>query len=78
MSKKTYNLFMKLYNRIRELRARTKMTQEELANNVGVTRQTIISIEKGEYTPSTLLALKIVKIFNVSFEDAFYLGEEEE
>lgn len=71
-------MYMKLNNRIRELRARDRMTQEDLANKVGVTRQTIIAIEKGEYTPSTLLALKIAKVFKVIFEDAFYLREEEE
>jgi len=47
------------------------MTQEELAVALGVTRQTIISIEKGNYTPSVLLALKIAALFKVRVEDIF-------
>ncbi|KKR17781.1 MAG: hypothetical protein UU65_C0005G0046 [candidate division CPR2 bacterium GW2011_GWC1_41_48] len=54
------------------------MTQEELADKVGVTRQTIISIEKGEYTPSALLALKIAVFFGLLFEKVFYIIEKEE
>jgi putative transcriptional regulator len=68
---------MKLGNRIRELRARDKMTQEKLADKVNVSRQTIISIEKGEYTPSTLLSLKIARVFGVPFEEIFYIIDEE-
>ncbi len=64
---------MELRNRIKELRARDNLTQEELAKKVDVTRQTIISIEKSEYTPSTLLSLKITKVFKVPFEEAFYI-----
>jgi len=52
------------------------MTQASLAKKVNVSRQTIISIEKGEYTPSTLLALKIAKVFQVPFETAFYIIDE--
>lgn len=48
------------------------MTQEELAQHVGVTRQTIIAIEKGNYVPSVLLALKIAKVFNTTVERIFY------
>ncbi|HBG81228.1 TPA: transcriptional regulator [candidate division CPR2 bacterium] len=69
---------MELRNNLRELRARHKMTQEELADKVGVTRQTIISIEKGEYTPSALLALKIAVFFGLLFEKVFYIIEKEE
>jgi len=54
------------------------MTQEELAKKVGVTRQTIISIEKGEYTPSALLALKIANFFSVPFEKVFYIIDKKE
>lgn len=64
---------MELGNRIKELRTRDNLTQEDLAKKVDVTRQTIISIEKGEYTPSTLLSLKIVKVFKVPFEEVFYI-----
>ena len=48
------------------------MTQEEAAKAVDVTRQTIIAIEKGNYVPSVLLALKIAKLFNVPVERIFY------
>jgi len=70
-----YNCIMELRNRIKEFRAKNDLTQEDLAKKVDVTRQTIISIEKGEYTPSTLLSLKIVKIFKVSFEKVFYISK---
>lgn len=70
-----YNCIMELRNRIKEFRAKNNLTQEDLAKKVDVTRQTIISIEKGEYTPSTLLSLKIVKIFKVSFEKVFYISK---
>ena len=51
------------------------MTQEELAQAVGVTRQTIISIEKGRFVPSTLLALKLAKFFKKPVEDIFFILE---
>ncbi len=62
--------------RIPELRKKMKITQEELALSVGVTRQTITSIEVGKYSASLLLAYKIAKYFNLSIEDVFYLEEE--
>lgn len=49
-------------------------TQEELAKALGVTRQTVIAIEKGNYTPSVALALSIAKYFNVKVEDIFKLS----
>jgi putative transcriptional regulator len=52
-------------------RSAKTITQEELARAVGVTRQTIIAIEKGNYTPSVLLALKIAQYFNTSVESIF-------
>ena len=52
------------------------MTQEALANLVGVTRQTIISIEAGKYVPSTMLALKIARVFERTMETIFELKEE--
>lgn len=58
-------------NRVYELRMKAGITQEELAQAVGVTRQTIIAIEKGNYTPSVLLALKIGKFFNEPLEKVF-------
>ncbi len=60
-------------NQVQRFRKAEKMTQEELARAVGVTRQTIISIEKGNYTPSVLLALKIAEHFNASVDDLFSL-----
>lgn len=63
----------KIANRIKELRARNNYTQEGLAGLVGVTRQTIISIEKNEYVPSLLLGMKIAKVFNIPVEQLFIL-----
>lgn len=58
-------------NNVSDYRNRNKVTQEELGKAVGVTRQTIIAIEKGNYTPSVLLALKIAKYFNTTVEKLF-------
>lgn len=58
-------------NQVSKLRTLNKMTQEELARKVGVTRQTIIAIEKGNYTPSVLLALKVAKFFKKPVEEIF-------
>ncbi|MEK7595361.1 MAG: helix-turn-helix transcriptional regulator [Patescibacteria group bacterium] len=60
-------------NYVQEYRAKNKVTQEDLAKAVDVTRQTIIAIEKGNYTPSVLLALKIAKYFNTSVEKLFII-----
>lgn len=64
--------------RIQELRKKHKMSQEELANAVGVTRQTITSIEVGKYTASLILAYKIAKHFNLTIEDVFDFTEMED
>jgi putative transcriptional regulator len=53
------------------------MTQQGLADRVGVTRQTILSIEKGKYTPSVALALRLARVFKVSVETLFELEEGE-
>ncbi len=58
-------------NYVQDYRNKNKVTQEELAKAVGVTRQTIIAIEKGNYTPSVLLALKIAKYFSTTVEKLF-------
>ena len=58
-------------NAVQKLRMNRSLTQEELAERAGVSRQTIIAIEKGNYTPSVLLALKIARIFKVPVEDIF-------
>ena len=61
-----------LTNRIRRLRFdHGEMTQQELANRVGVTRQTIIALEAGKYAPSLPLAFRIARVFNVRVEDVF-------
>ena len=62
----------KIQNKIRELRFfANEMTQEELAQKVEVSRQTIIAIEKGNYSPSLELAFKIAKVFKVTLEEVF-------
>jgi len=66
---------MIIRNRLRELRARYRLTQEELAKKIGVTRQTIIAIENGKYLPSLKLAFKLAKAFNMKIDDIFYPEE---
>jgi putative transcriptional regulator len=61
-------------NKVRILRAMKNITQEELANALGVTRQTIIAIENEKYNPSLELAFKIAKYFETSIEDTFQHG----
>ena len=60
-------------NKVFELRTKFDVTQEELGRAVNVSRQTIIAIEKGNYIPSLLLALKLSKYFGVSVERLFQL-----
>ena len=61
-----------LKNQMRKLRfAHDEMTQEELANRTGVTRQTIIALEAGKYTPSLVLAFRIARVFEVCIEEVF-------
>jgi putative transcriptional regulator len=62
-------------NKLQIFRTSKKVTQEELANAVGVTRQTIISIEKGRYTPSVLLAMKVAQYFDKKVEDIFTINK---
>ena len=63
-------------NRIRRLRFdHDEMTQEELANRAGCTRQTIIALEQGKYVPSIELAFKIARAFGVSLEEVFQYEE---
>lgn len=64
-----------LANYVQEYRSKQKVTQEELGRAIGVTRQTIIAIEKGNYTPSVLLALKIANYFKTSVEKLFRIKE---
>lgn len=62
-----------LKNSVHTKRKAAGLTQEDLAAAIGVTRQTIISIEKGNYVPSVLLAINIAGYFKVSVEEVFYL-----
>lgn len=64
-------------NRIRVARAEVRMTQQQLAEAVGVSRQTVNAIESEKFVPSTLLALKIARLFGKSVEELFSLDEEE-
>jgi len=66
-----------LKTKIHELRQKNKITQEELALAVGVTRQTITSIEGGKYTASLVLAYKIARYFNMTIEEVFDFSEVE-
>lgn len=64
-------------NNIKVQRAVNKLTQAELASKIGVSRQTINAMEKGKYIPSTLLALKLSKLFEIPVESIFQLEENE-
>ena len=69
---------MTLGNNLRRLRfEHDEMTQQALANAVGVTRLTIHSIETGKFIPSTLLALKIARFFGKTLEEVFYIVDDE-
>jgi len=63
-------------NKVQKLRGERGATQEELAAKAGVSRQTVVAIERGRYTPSVLLALKIARYFKVSVEDVFFIRHE--
>ena len=66
----------RVINSIRSLRfAASEMTQAELADRVGMTRQTIIAIEQGRYSPSLEVAFKIARVFGVSLDDVFQYPE---
>lgn len=68
---------MGLHNKVRECRFfADEMTQQELAKRVGVTRQTIMAIEKGKYSPSLEVAFKIAMIFNKSIDEVFWYSPE--
>ena len=67
---------MPLYNRLKEHRARLGLKQEDLANLVGVRRETIGNLEKGRYNPSLVLAWNIAKVFHVSIEDIFTVEDQ--
>ncbi|CAB3289191.1 Transcriptional regulator, XRE family [Methanocaldococcus lauensis] len=64
-------------NKLKYYRVLHNLTQEDLAKKLGVSRQTIIAIEKGKYCPSLKLAFKIAKFFGVKIEDIFIYEEDE-
>ncbi|MBO0588963.1 helix-turn-helix transcriptional regulator [Sporosarcina sp. E16_8] len=63
-------------NLIKEMRTTMGLTQDDLSEKLEVSRQTIISLEKGRYNPSLTLAFKLAKLFNCRIEDIFTPGEE--
>ncbi len=65
-------------NRLEKYRSKKDWTQQELADRVGVSRQTIISLERGRYNPSILLAFRLAQEFGTSIEDLFIYSEKEE
>lgn len=82
------NMYIKIYkkyqkelemlrNRVKELRARHNFSQTDIADRVGVTRQTIGFIEKGDFSPSITLSLKLAKELQVGVHELFWLEEEE-
>lgn len=64
-------------NRLEEIRKAKGITQEELANALEVSRQTVGSLENGRYNPSIILAFKIARFFNVSIEEVFIYEEDQ-
>ena len=70
---------MPLYNHLKEYRAKIDVNQQKMGKLVGVSRQTISQIERGDYSPSVTLALKIAKVFDAKVEDVFdYVEDKEE
>lgn len=67
---------MPLKNRLKEYRARINVNQTELGSMVGVSRQTISQIERGDYSPSVILAIKIARCFDVPVEEVFIYEED--
>lgn len=66
-------------NHIRKLRFNhNEMTQQQLADKAGVTRQTIVALEKGNYSPSLELAFRIAHVFDLPLEEVFFYGEDSE
>ncbi len=68
---------MELFNHIKQHRARLDLTQEALADKVGVRRQTILAIEKGQYAPSAKLAFLIARVLGMKVDELFELRGEE-
>ena len=66
-----------MLNNVKEFREKQQLTQEQFAHLVGVSRQSIISVEKGHYIPTTILALRIASILSVKIEDLFILEKKD-
>jgi putative transcriptional regulator len=69
---------MRIRTKIKELRARHNLTQDELAEKVGVTRQTMLYLEKGKYNPSLILAHKVAEVLSSTIEEVFIIEELED
>ena len=69
---------MKFQTRIKELRARYDLTQDDLARKVGVRRETILYLEKGKYNPSLKLAHEVARVLNTTIDALFIFEDEEE
>ncbi len=69
---------MPLYNKLKEYRAKLGVNQQQMGALVGTSRQTISQIERGDYSPSVTLALKIAKVCNATVEDIFSYEEDED
>jgi putative transcriptional regulator len=65
-------------NRLEELRNQKGLTQQDLADQVQVSRQTIISLERGRYNPSIILAFRLARLFDIAIEDLFLYSETED
>ncbi len=66
---------MRIKNKLKALRTELNFTQEELADGLGISRQSVIAIEKGRYSPSLKLAFRIANFFNCNIEDIFFYEE---
>ncbi|MEK4948076.1 MULTISPECIES: helix-turn-helix transcriptional regulator [Carnobacterium] len=64
-----------IINKVKEKRKEQHLTQKDLANKVGVTRKTILSLEKGSYIPSLLLAMDLASALNIKIDQLFFKGE---
>ena len=69
---------MTFLTRIKELRARYDLTQEDLAKKVGVRRETILYLEKGKYNPSLMLAHEVARVLKTTIDDLFIFKDQEE
>ena len=76
--RKKRRIIMKFRTRIKELRARYDLTQEDLARKVGVRRETILYLEKGKYNPSLKLAHEVARVLKTTIDDLFIFKDEEE